>query len=124
MAQMLNIEKKFEDFSSLEIAIQQYHKEENVQFLRHSSGTIEKAQPRMPVGLPRLRNLVNVYTSLITETMPFTHYFQIDFFPLCSSVKSPIFLTKKTPLKNVPCAIIRKLFLVGCCDRTHINRAA
>ena len=48
MAQMLNIEKKFEDFSSLEIATQQYQKEENVQFLRRSSRTIEKAQPRMP----------------------------------------------------------------------------
>ena len=36
--------KKFEDFSSLEIAIQQYQKEENVQFLRRSSRTIEKAQ--------------------------------------------------------------------------------
>ena len=32
MAQMLNIGKKFEHFSSLEIAIQQYQKEENVQF--------------------------------------------------------------------------------------------
>ena len=48
MAQMLNIGKKFEDFSSLEIAIQQYQKEENVQFFRRSSRTIEKAQPRMP----------------------------------------------------------------------------
>ena len=48
MAQMLNIEKKFEDFSSLEIAIQQYQKEVNVQFLSRSSRTIEKAQPRMP----------------------------------------------------------------------------
>ena len=48
MAQMLNIGKKFENFSSLEIAIQQYQKEENVQFCRRSSQTIEKAQPRMP----------------------------------------------------------------------------
>ena len=48
MAQMLNIGKKFEDFSSLEIAIQQYQKEENVQFFGHSSRTIEMAQPRMP----------------------------------------------------------------------------
>ena len=47
MAQMLNI-GKFEDFSSLEIAIQQYQKEENVQFFRRSSRTIEKAQPPMP----------------------------------------------------------------------------
>ena len=30
MAQMLNIGKKFEDFYSLEIAIQPYQKEENV----------------------------------------------------------------------------------------------
>ena len=42
------IGKKFEDFSSLEIAIQQYQKEEHVQFFRRSSRTIEKAQPRMP----------------------------------------------------------------------------
>ena len=48
MAQMLNIGKKFEDFSSFEIAIQQYQKEENVKFFRCSSRTIEKAQPRMP----------------------------------------------------------------------------
>ena len=48
MAQMLNIRKKFEDFSSLEIAIQQYQKEENVQFSRRSSQTIEKAQRWMP----------------------------------------------------------------------------
>ena len=48
MAQALNIEKKFEDFSSLEIAIQQYQQEENVQFFRRSSRTIEKAQQRMP----------------------------------------------------------------------------
>ena len=48
MAQMLNLGKKFEDFSSLEIAIQQYQKEENVQFFRRSPRTIEKVQPRMP----------------------------------------------------------------------------
>ena len=51
MAQMLNIGEKYEDFSSLEIAIQQYQKEEIVQFFRRSSQTIdvrEKAQPRMP----------------------------------------------------------------------------
>ena len=34
MAKTLNIGKQFEDFSSLEIAIQQYQKEENVQFFR------------------------------------------------------------------------------------------
>ena len=34
-------------------------------------------------------------------------------FSLCSSVKSPIFSLKKT-LKNIPCANIQKLFLVGC----------
>ena len=39
--------EKFEDFSSLEIAIQQYQKEEKVQFFRRSSRTIEKVQPRM-----------------------------------------------------------------------------
>ena len=35
MAKTLNIGKKFEDFSSLEIAIQQYQKEENVQFFTY-----------------------------------------------------------------------------------------
>ena len=44
----MNIGKKFEDVSSLEIAIQQYQKEENVQFFRRSLRIIEKAQPRMP----------------------------------------------------------------------------
>ena len=34
MAKTLNIGKQFEDFSSLEIAIQQYQKEENVQFFK------------------------------------------------------------------------------------------
>ena len=34
MAKTLNIGKQFEDFSSLEITIQQYQKEENVQFFR------------------------------------------------------------------------------------------
>ena len=34
MVKTLNIGKQFEDFPSLEIAIQQYQKEENVQFLR------------------------------------------------------------------------------------------
>ena len=48
MAQMLNIGKQFVDFSSLEIAIQQYQKEENVQFFSRSSRTIEKAQSRVP----------------------------------------------------------------------------
>ena len=48
MAQMLIIGKKFQDFSSLEIAIQQYQKGETVQFFGRSSRTIEKAQPRMP----------------------------------------------------------------------------
>ena len=33
MAKTLNIGKQFEDSSSLEIAIQQYQKEEHVQFL-------------------------------------------------------------------------------------------
>ena len=45
---MLNKGKKFEVFSSLEIAIQQYQKEENVQFFRRSLRTIEKAHPVMP----------------------------------------------------------------------------
>ena len=41
---MAQMGKKFENFSSLEIAIQQYQKEENVQLFRRSSRTIEKAQ--------------------------------------------------------------------------------
>ena len=48
MAPMLDIWEKFEEFSSVEIAIQQYQKEETVQFFRLSSRTIEKAQPRIP----------------------------------------------------------------------------
>ena len=47
MAQRLNIGKKFEDFSSLEIAIQQYQKEENVQLFRRSFRPLKKAQPWM-----------------------------------------------------------------------------
>ena len=47
MSQKMNIGQKFEDFSSFEIAIQQYQNAENVQFFRLSSRTIAKAQPRM-----------------------------------------------------------------------------
>ena len=48
MSKNLNIGQKFEDFSSFEIAIQQYQNAENVQFFRRNSQTIAKAQPRMP----------------------------------------------------------------------------
>ena len=41
MAKTLNIGKKFEDFSSSEIAIQQYQKEENVQFFRRQKLTLK-----------------------------------------------------------------------------------
>ena len=41
MAKTLNIGKKFEYLSSLEIAIQQYQKEENVQFFRRQKLTLE-----------------------------------------------------------------------------------
>ena len=41
MAKTLNIGKKFEDFSSSEIAIQQYQKEENVQFFRRHKLTLK-----------------------------------------------------------------------------------
>ena len=41
MAKTLNIGKQFEDFSSLEIAILQYQKEENVQFFRHKKLTLK-----------------------------------------------------------------------------------
>ena len=40
MAKTLNIGKQFEDFSSLEIATQQYQKEENVQFFRRQKLTL------------------------------------------------------------------------------------
>ena len=41
MAKTLNIGKHFEDFSSLEIAIQQYQKEDNVQFFRRQKLTLK-----------------------------------------------------------------------------------
>ena len=41
MAKTLKIGKQFEDFSSLEIAIQQYQKEENVQFFRRQKLTLK-----------------------------------------------------------------------------------
>ena len=41
MAKTLNIGKQFEDLSSLEIAIQQYQKEENVQFFRRQKLTFK-----------------------------------------------------------------------------------
>ena len=41
MAKTLNIGKQFEGFSSLEIAIQQYQKEENVQFFRRQKLTLK-----------------------------------------------------------------------------------
>ena len=65
------------------------------------------------IGLPRLGNLVNVYTSsnnrndAVHMLLP-----DHDFFPLCSSVKSPIFPIKN-PLKNEPCANIRNCFWLG-----------
>ena len=46
------------------------------------------------VGLPHLRNLVNVYTSSSNINEPFTRNFQIDFFSLFRSVKSLIFSLK------------------------------
>ena len=45
MAQMLNIGKKFEDFSSPAVS---EGRKINVQFFRRNSRTSEKAQPRMP----------------------------------------------------------------------------
>ena len=47
----------------------------------------------------------------VTETILFTRNFQTDFFPLCSSVKSPIF-SQKT-LKNVPFANIQNCLWLG-----------
>ena len=66
MSQKLNIGQKFEDFSSFEIAIQQYQNAENVQFFRRNSRTIAKAQPWMPekkLIMPEvLRDSVSLYT--------------------------------------------------------------
>ena len=59
MAQMLNIGKKLEDFSSLEIAIQQYQKEENVQFFRGRSRTIARDTHGC-----QTKNLMNVWQKL------------------------------------------------------------
>ena len=47
MAKTLNIGKKFEDFSSLEIAIQQYQKEENVHFFRRQKLTLKVIENRI-----------------------------------------------------------------------------
>ena len=71
------------------------------------------------IGLPRLRNLVNVYTSFSNRNDSVYTVFPDLFFSLCKSVKSPIYFLKKT-LKNVPCANIQNC-LVGCCDRTHFK---
>ena len=57
------------------------------------------------VGLPHLRNLVNVYTSSLTETIPFTRNFQIYFFFIMQLRKIVL-----NPLKNVPCANIDNCF--------------
>ena len=43
-----------------------------------------------------------------TETIPFTHYFQIDFFIMQVGKIADIF--PKNPLKNVPCANIQNCF--------------
>ena len=74
----------------------------------------------LSVGLPRLRNLVNVYTS--SSNRNGSVYMELPdlIFSLCRSVKSPIFFLKKTLLKNERCANIRNC-LVGCCDRTHFK---
>ena len=79
---------------------------------------IGKSVPR--VGLPRLRNFVNVYRIPGIETIPFTRNYRTDFLNYRRSVKSPIFFLKKSSLKNVPCANIRNC-LVRCCDRTHFK---
>ena len=57
MAQMLNIGKKFEDFSSLEIAIQQYQKEEKLMF--NSLGAIREPLKRHSHGC-QTKILMNV----------------------------------------------------------------
>ena len=47
MAKTLNKGEKFEDFSSLEIAIQQYQKEGNVQFFRRQKLTLKVIENRI-----------------------------------------------------------------------------
>ena len=54
MAKTLNIGKQFEDFSSLEIAIQQYQKEENVQFFRRQKLTLKVIENTMLHNARRL----------------------------------------------------------------------
>ena len=56
MSQMLNIGKKFEDFSSLEIAIQQYQKEK----MFNSLGPVREPLKRLSHGC-QTKNLKNVF---------------------------------------------------------------
>ena len=73
------------------------------------------------LGLPRLRNFVNVYTN--SRNRNDSVYTQLPYwflFHYSSSVKSPIFFLKKSSLKNVPCANIRNC-LVRRWDRTHFK---
>ena len=45
--------------------------------------------------------------------MPFTRYFQIDFFPLCISAKSPIFLIKKKTFEKCTLCEYSNCFWLG-----------
>ena len=69
-----------------------------------------------PVGLPRLQNLVNVYTSSnYGNDSVYTELPDLFFFTMQIGKIAHIF-----PKKLLPCANIRNS-LVGCCDRTHFK---
>ena len=74
----------------------------------------------MLLGLPRLRNLVNVYTSSSNRNAyVYTELPDLILFIMQIGKIADIF-PKKTLLKNLPCQNIRNC-LVGCCDRTHFK---
>ena len=68
------------------------------------------------VGLPRLRNLVNVYTSSSKRNNSIYTKLPDRFFSLCRSVNSQIFFLKKKLSANT------RNWLVGCCDDCNIRR--
>ena len=65
MAKTLNIGKQFEDFSSLEIAIQQYQKEENVQFFRRQKLTLKVIRKYNFTHRPSVCLFVSQYNFII-----------------------------------------------------------
>ena len=47
MAHKLHVGQKIEDFAAFESAIMRYQNAENVQFYRHDSRSVDKAQPSL-----------------------------------------------------------------------------